>query len=106
MEQAAKYDLNIVQIANLAAADIVKGNVRNSYEDAFRRTVPYRHEMFARRAEIARNVARGITSIALAPYSDPPRTVFVRDVVSTNPQQHHNVAYALFYGAKEVFSKY
>lgn len=85
----------IGQLIRVAVSEYFQGNLMNSYRDMFTRTNPHRHQLRWRYAAVSGAAKLGLETVILQPFSDPPKTVFVRDINSY--PSGYNLGYALMH---------
>ena len=100
-EQIASGNYTTLQIINLAANDLVRGNIRQAYVDTATNTLSYYHTLRRRSRLIQEALRRNQSVVELPPFQRIVRTVFIDDILG-NPNYYYNRAYAAFYGVKAV----
>lgn len=87
--------VRIGHIILAALSEYFQGNLRNSYGDMLRRTNAHLREVQMRYAIVVEANRSGLDKVVLAPFSAPPKTVFVADIRTYASQ--NNLGYALMH---------
>ena len=85
----------------MVVSDYFRGNIVLAYSDLLLRIGQYRREISERIDAIHHARARGERALSVAPFSDPPRSVFIVDITDS-AESYYNRIFAEHYGLARI----